>query len=127
MVDSNLLLWIGQILLGLAFLTVGYGHSLAYEQWSTRSGMGWMAAVGRNGMRAIGLLEILGAIGLILPTATGILPWLTPTAAACLGILMALALVFHARRPGERLNMVNNAVLGVVAALVAYGRFVGPS
>lgn len=125
--DTNLLLWIGQIVLGLAFLTVGYGHALAYEQWSTRSGMGWLTAVGRSGMRAIGLLEILGAIGLIVPTATGILPWLTPTAAASLAVLMALALVFHARRPGERLNMINNAVLGIVAALVAYGRFVGPS
>ncbi len=122
--DSNLLLWIGQILLALAFLGVGYGHALAFEQWSARRGMGWMTAVGRNGMRAIGVLEILGAVGIILPAATGILPWLTPLAATCLAILMALALAFHARRPGEGLNMVNNMVVGIVGALVAYGRFV---
>jgi uncharacterized membrane protein len=122
--DANLLLWIGQILLALAFLVVGYGHALAFEPWSARRGMGWMTAVGRNAMRAIGVLEILGAVGLILPATTGILPWLTPLAAASLAILMALALVFHARRPGEGLNILNNAVLGIVAALVAYGRFV---
>jgi uncharacterized membrane protein len=122
--DSNLLLWIGQILLALAFLVVGYGHSLAFEQWSARRGMGWMTAVGRNQMRAIGVLEILGVVGLILPAATAILPWLTPVAATCLAVVMALALVFHARRPGEGLNIVNNAVLGIVAGLVAYGRFV---
>lgn len=122
--DANLLLWVGQILLALAFLVVGYGHSLAFERWSARRGMGWMTAVGRDQMRAIGGLEILGSVGLILPAATGILPWLTPTAAASLAILMALASVLHARRPGEGLNIVNNIVLGTVAALVAYGRFV---
>lgn len=68
--DANLLLWIGQILLALAFLSVGYSHSLGFEQSSTRPGMGWMAAVGRDPMRIIGILETLGAIGLTLPAAT---------------------------------------------------------
>lgn len=75
-------------------------------------------------MRAIGGLEILGAAGLILPAATGILPWLTATAAACIVVLMLLAAVFHARRPGEGRNIVLNLVIGLLAALVAYGRYV---
>ena len=122
--DTNMLLWIGQILLGLAFLGVGYGHITRFEQMSTRPGMSWLAAVGRDRMRIIGILEILGAIGLILPAATGALPWLTPVAATALAVLMVLAIVLHARRPDEGRNIIGNLILGVIAALVAYGRFV---
>lgn len=122
--DANLLLWIGQVLLALAFLTVGYGHSLGFDQWSIRPGMTWIADVGRGRMRAIAGLEVLGAIGLILPAATGVLPWLTPVAATSLAILMAASAVYHLRRSGEGRNVVLNVILGVIASLVAYGRFV---
>jgi hypothetical protein len=86
--------------------------------------MTWMAAVGRERMRIIGILEVLGAVGLILPAATGVLPWLTPVAATSLAVLMGLAVVLHARRPGEGRNIVFNVILGVIAALIAHGRFV---
>jgi uncharacterized membrane protein YphA (DoxX/SURF4 family) len=122
--NSDVLLWIGQILLAFAFLTSGYGHAFSFAAWSARPGMGWMGAVGRDGMRLIGLLEILGAIGLILPASTRVLPWLTPLAAACLAAVMVFATVFHLRRPGETRNIVLNVVLGVMAILVAYGRLV---
>jgi uncharacterized membrane protein len=122
--DANLPLWIGQILLALAFLGVGYGHALRFEQMSTMPRMTWLAAVGRDRMRIIGILEILGAIGLILPAATSVLPWLTPTAASALTVLMVLAIVLHARRQGEGRNIIGNAILGAIATLIAYGRFV---
>jgi uncharacterized membrane protein YphA (DoxX/SURF4 family) len=122
--DANLVLWIGQILLALAFLAVGYTHTLAFEQASTRPRTAWLAAVGRGPMRIIGILEVLGAIGLVVPAATGVLPWLTPLAAACLAVLMLFAIVFHARRPGEGGNIVFNAILCAIAAAVAYGRLV---
>ena len=122
--DANLLLWIGQIVLALAFLGVGYTHTLGFEQASARPGMTWLVAVGRDRMRIIGVLEILGAIGLILPAATGVLPWLTPVAATALAVLMVLAIVLHARRPDEGRNIVLNVILGAIASLVAYGRFV---
>jgi hypothetical protein len=122
--DTNLLLWIGQILLALVFLVDGYIHTLGFDRSSVRPGMTWLADVGPDRMRVIGGLEALGAVGLILPAATGIVPWLTPLAATCLAVLMALAAVFHLRRPGEGQNVVLNAILGVLAVLVAYGRFV---
>lgn len=100
-VDSNLWLWLGQILLALGFLGASYGHTLGFESSSKRHGMEWLAAVGRDRMRVIGSLEILGAVGLVLPIATRVLPWLTPAAALCLGLLMVFAIVFHARRTGE--------------------------
>jgi uncharacterized membrane protein YphA (DoxX/SURF4 family) len=122
--DTNLVLWIGQILLALAFAGAGWRHAMQFERGSTRARMGWMTAVGRDRLRVIGILEMVGAIGLILPAATGILPWLTPVAATCLAVLMVFAIVLHARRSGEVPNIVGNAVLGIIAALIAYGRFV---
>ncbi len=56
--------------------------------------------------------------------ASQILPWLTPVAALCLAVLMTLAAIYHSRRRGEGRTIVLNLVLGVMAALVAYGRFV---
>ena len=80
--DANLLLWIGQILLALAFLIdCLHATPLGFDTSSARPGMTWLADVGRDRMRIIGGLEGLGAVGLIVPAATGILPWLTPLAA----------------------------------------------
>lgn len=121
---ANLVLWVLQILLALAFAAAGYGHAFSFDRMSSQPGTGWMLAVGRGSMRTIGLLEILGAIGLVLPAATGVLPWLTPTAAACLVVLMALAGRFHARRAGEGRSIGLNAALGIVALVVAVGRSV---
>jgi len=86
--------------------------------------MAWLDAVGKQRMRAIASLELLGAVGMILPGFTHILPWLTPTAAACVVVLMILAATFHLRRSGEGQNAVGNVVLGLLALVVAYGRFV---
>ena len=70
--DANLLLWIGQVLLALAFATVAYGHSLWFDSWSLRPGFGWLKDLGRGRMQILATLEGLGAIGLILPTS---MPW----------------------------------------------------
>lgn len=121
---ANSLLWAGQIVLALGLLAVGYGHAIDFDRTVTRRGMAWLAAVGRGPMRAIGSLEILGAAGVILPGFTGILPWLTPTAAACVVVLMILAAIFHARRADEGPNILTNLMFGLLAALVAYGRLV---
>jgi DoxX-like family len=76
------------------------------------------------GNQVIGTLEILGGIGLVLPAATGILPWLTPTATVCAAAVMTLAAIFHARRSGEAMNIVSNLFLCAIALLIAFGRFV---
>jgi hypothetical protein len=85
--------------------------------------MEWLSAVPPVLMTFIGSAEILGALGLILPAATGILPWLTPLAAAALALVMLLAASFHATRR-EYPNLTGNLVLLLVAAFVAYGRWV---
>ena len=74
-------------------------------------------------MRLIGILEILGAIGLILPAVTGIWPWLTPLAAAGLVLTMVGAMIVHGRR-GEFSSIWMNIVLLALAAFVLFGRFI---
>ena len=118
----NIALWIVQILLALAFAMAGIMKvTQPIDRLETR--MGWVKDVGPRGVRLIGSLEILGAIGLILPAVTGILPWLTHVAAAGLALTMVGAMITHGRR-GEYSGIGVNVVLLVLALFVVYGRFV---
>ena len=114
-------LWLAQILLALTFLAAGVLHAFRYEQ--ARRQLPWVSAVPRDQVRLIGLLELLGALGVILPAVTGVLPWLTPLAAAGLGLIMLSAIVFHLsrREPGNALGL---GLLLAVAVFVAVGRYV---
>src|SRR5260221_672976 len=85
--------------------------------------MGWVNDFSPTVIKAIGAVEILGAVGLILPALTGILPWLTPLAAAGLVVDMLGAMATHLRRK-ENPGVVGNLVLLLLAAFVVYGRFV---
>jgi uncharacterized membrane protein len=116
-------LWIAQVLLALAFLLFGFTHAFRYDQFIQNPRTAWGEAVGRSNLRIIGFLEILGAIGLILPAVTRIQTWLVPVTALLLVVLMIFAIVFHARRPGELPNIVLNVILGALAFFVAWGRW----
>jgi DoxX-like family len=121
---TEVFLWVLQVLLALVFLGIGYSHALSFDRMAAQPRTIWMLAVGQERMRIIGILEILGAIGLILPALTGILPWLTPLAASALALLMIFAIAFHLRRPGERANIAFNVALGIVALMIAVGRLI---
>jgi putative oxidoreductase len=84
--------------------------------------MAWVEAVPPLMVRFIGLAELAGALGVVLPIATGIRPFLTPLAALGLATIMVLALAFHVMR-GEFGALPINLVLGSLAALVAWGRW----
>jgi uncharacterized membrane protein YphA (DoxX/SURF4 family) len=114
-------LWVLQIVVALLFASSGYTHWLAYERSKVR--MKWLASVPRWSASGLGILEFAGAIGLVLPAATHVAPWLTPLAALLLAVLMAFAIVFHLVRR-EYPNLAVNAVFGILAAVVAYGRYV---
>ena len=83
--------------------------------------LAWTAAVPVALVRFIGASELAGAIGLLLPAATRIKPVLTPLAALGLVTVMVLAAGFHVTR-GEFSVLPVNAVLGGLAAFVAWGR-----
>lgn len=70
----------------------------------------------------LGVAEIAGAVGVLLPAMTRKLPWLTPLAAACLAFVVASATVLHAAR-SETSAAVTTAILFLLAAFVAYGRW----
>ena len=117
----NAVLWVVQVLLALAFLGAGYDQAVLYHDAGRR--MAWVAALPRKLAVTLGSLEMLGAVGLIVPAGTGVLPWLTPGAALGLALLMAAAVGFHATRR-EIPQMAFSGTFLVVAAFVALGRFV---
>jgi hypothetical protein len=114
----NLVLWSVQSFLALFFLAAGapkiIGRGL--EQWTAFSDQPRPLVI------FIGFTEVLGAAGLVVPVATGILPWLTPLAAAGLGIIVLMATGFHIRAD-ERLNAVETALWASIAAVVAISRW----
>ena len=115
----NLALWAGQVM--LASFAIGGFMKLFMPIEPFAATSPWVAAIPPWLLRSIGAVEILGALGVILPAATRIKPWLTPLAAAGLAAVMALALVFHLAR-GEANLIPANIVLGAVALFVAWGR-----
>ncbi len=119
----NIVLWIVQILLALAFLMAGtLKTTQPIERLAVR--MNWVNAIKPPQLvRVIGTLEVLGAIGLILPAVTGILPWLTPVAAIGLVLTMIGAMILHTRI-GEGSRIAPNVVLLLLAAFIVIGRFV---
>jgi uncharacterized membrane protein YphA (DoxX/SURF4 family) len=114
-------LWVIQGLLAVAFLGAG-AMKLSQPKEKLAQNMGWVEDFSQPAVRLIGAVEVLGAIGLVLPALTGILPWLTPLAALGLALTMVGAALTHLRRK-EYGTIAVNAVLLVLAAFVAYGRF----
>ena len=84
--------------------------------------MGWAGDFSDSQVKAIGGLEVLGGIGVILPWLLDIAPVLTPIAATCLALLILGATTVHARR-GEKASLPSTVVLFVLAAAVAIVRF----
>lgn len=121
----NVVLWVLQGLLTLLFLMAGFMKlSKSKGVLKERGGkqMAWVDDVADSTIKLIGSLELLASIGLILPQLTRILPWLTPLAAVGLVLTMIGALTVNIRH-GNRIAIVENIVLLLLAAFVAYGRF----
>ncbi|MEW9871728.1 DoxX family protein [Arthrobacter sp. HS15c] len=120
----NITLWIIAALLGLLFLAAGTMKITQPKAKLAAGGQGWVEGFSDGAVKGIGGLELLAALGLILPGLLNIATFLVPLAAAGLFLLMAGAAVTHARR-GEKTNVIVNAILGFLAAGVAIARF-GP-
>jgi uncharacterized membrane protein len=116
-------LWIVQSLLAAAFILAGVGK-LTQSKENLEPVLPWTTDFSAGTIRLIGVAEVLGGLGVVLPAATGIVPVLTPLAATGLALIMVLAAITHARRK-EPTAIAANAILFVLAALVAWGRF-GP-
>lgn len=114
----NVVLWSVQGLLALFYLAVGAPKILGrgIERWIGFSDLPRAKVV------FIGFAEVLGAAGLVLPMATGVLPWLTPLVAVGLAVIVLMASGFHLRAE-ERLNAVETGLWASIAGAVAIGRW----
>lgn len=117
----NIVLWVVQILLALAFLLAG-SMKASQPIEKLRKNMAWTARTSPGIVRLIGVLEILGALGLILPAVTHILPWLTPVAAIGLALTMIGAAILHIRLK-EFAVLGAPLILFLLALFIVYGRF----
>jgi uncharacterized membrane protein YphA (DoxX/SURF4 family) len=115
-------LWTAQLLLAAIFLATGLTKLTQPRAQLAAGPMSWAADVGDVEFRAVGLLEILGALGLVLPGALGIAPLLTPLAAVGLALIMIGAIATHVRM-GETDRLAVPVVLLVLTIFVAVERF----
>jgi uncharacterized membrane protein len=119
----NVFLWIVQAILAAMFAMSGLVKAIQPKE-KLAGKYPWMQDVSPATVRFIGVVELLGAIGLIVPAAAGIAPVLTPIAGTGLAVMTVLAAAMHIRRK-EPSGVAVTAILFVLAALVAWGRF-GP-
>ncbi|MUT65959.1 DoxX family protein [Paenibacillus sp. NEAU-GSW1] len=115
----NIALWVVQGLLALMFIFAGMTKAFQYEK--AKASMPWVKDASKSLVTFIGLVELLGGIGLILPWSTDIAPSLTPIAAIGLALIMLFAVVFHAKRK-ENQAIGMNIILLVLAIFVVIGR-----
>ena len=114
-------LWVVQALLAAVFLRSG-ATKLSQPKEKLVKNMAVLEDFSQGVVYTIGALEISGAIGVVLPALVGVLPWLTPLAALGLALTMIGASLKHLGR-AEYGPIAVTAVLLVLAAFVAYGRF----
>jgi DoxX-like family len=119
----NVVLWVVQGLLAGVFLLTGT-TKLVLPREVLEKRMHWAASWPRWGIRLLGLAEVAGAVGLVVPGATGVVPVLIPIAALCLAVLMLGAAGTH-RRLGE--SVVPPLLVGALCLLVGAARLQLPA
>ena len=123
--DPNTWLWILAGFVALIFLGTGLLKLTTPRERLMEAGIGWTEDFSQQTIRLLGVAEVLGAIGLVLPGLLGIVPILVPVAASCLAVVMLGAIVVHVRR-GELLpDALRALALLSCCVIVAVYRF-GP-
>lgn len=116
----SIVLWVVQGVLALAFIAAGSMKVFAYEKYKAMSEKNGPSGLSRGLVMFIGLSELAGAIGIVLPMASDIASWLSPLAALGLAAVMLLAVLYHLRRHEPPAAP---AVLLLLALFVTVGRF----
>ncbi|WP_331765966.1 DoxX family protein [Embleya sp. NBC_00896] len=113
----NVAYWIVAGLLALFYLYAG-GVKAVQSREQLRPMMAWVDSTPMPAVRAIGVIEVLGAIGLILPPLTGIAPWLALVAAIGFVVLQIGATRVHLSREDRRIAL--NITLMLAAAVTVW-------
>lgn len=109
-------------LAALLFLAAGAIKLLRPKSALKENGMAWVEDFSPTAVKLIGLAEVLGAVGLILPAITEIAPGLSPVAGLCLAAVMVGAAIVHGRRRETTGMQIGLAVLALAAAVLALKR-----
>ncbi len=121
----DLALWITAGLLAAVALAGGVTKTFVpKEKLAQHDGAAWTRGFSQAFVRSLGVLELLAAVGLILPAVVDVLPVMVPVTAACWVALMVGAMITHGRLGQVKLVMVN-VVYVALAVFIAVGRF-GP-
>ena len=117
----NIVLWIAQGLLAAMYLMAGSVKT--FQTAKAKEQFPWAKNRSDAFVRFVGTSELLGALGLILPLVTGILPWLTVLAAVGLTLLQLLAILTE-HLPKKEYNVIPvNVTLLALAVFVVIGRW----
>jgi uncharacterized membrane protein YphA (DoxX/SURF4 family) len=119
----NTTLWVLQCITALAFMYSGINKSILSEQKLVLSGQTGVEGLSLPFIRFIGISEILGSIGVVLPVLLNVLPVLTPLSAIGFAIIMVPAAMIHYKRHENR-NVMTNCILFMISLFIAYGRIV---
>lgn len=117
----DIALWVVQWVLAVAFVASGAMKAVRPASKLADS-MEWVSTVKPSTVKVIGIAEVLGGLGLVLPVLTGIAPILTPIAAVALAVVMLLAAIKHFRMDDAK-GAFPSVVLCVLSAVVAVVRF----
>lgn len=121
MATLNIALWVAQVLLAAMFLMAGIMKATQPIEELSQS-MTWVNDFSAGMVRFIGISELLGGIGLLLPALLRIKPIFTPLAALGLFIIMVLAFIYHISN-AEYQALGINLILGAIAVFIAWGRY----
>lgn len=117
----DIALWIAQILLAAMYGMAGIMKTL--QMAKAKEQLPWAKNRSDSFVRFVGISELLGAFGLILPMVAGILPWLTPLAAIGLLAIQLLA-IFTEHLPKKEFNVIPiNVVLIAISVFIMFGRW----
>ncbi len=117
----NVALWVVAGLLAAIFLLAGAMKMMKSKE-DLLEQMGWVEEYDERTLKVIGFLEVLAAIGLIVPAITDFVPSLVPLAALGIALTMAGAIAVHQKR-GETPQVLMNTAFLVMSLFVAWGRF----
>ena len=119
----NIILWLVQALLAAVFLFASGMKFFGIEKVLKDAAPGpGKLSLTRPTLHFIGVSDLAGSLGVIVPMLTGVAPQLTPTAAAGLTVVMIFATGFHIQRKDATSKTITTLVLSALCASVAYGR-----
>ena len=116
------MLWVLQFILALKFVTLAVSHGLQHQKPVLQQAIQRMGPFSRPGLRAIALLMLLCAAGLILPAFVSGADRMAPISAAVLTLMMAVSMILH-RKSRENPLPGADLILLALCAFTAYGRW----